>query len=244
MKKRLHIHRDHALFMGNFGIAQPHRHGALVLLIGLSGSIRVQLEGNELVCCRSALIDANVNHMVDCVDEHVATLYFEIDSLYGRQLRQTFLQKQHAVFDIIRTDSVHSGYTNRLITLELETILKHPLTDPTDHIDLRIANCIQLLQQDYPRIYTQTDISNQLGLSNSRLNHLFKQQTGLDFRHFRLWSKLASFMRDVQSTRQITSSAVNSGFSDSAHLSNAYRKMFGISPSTILTKLDEFLIID
>ena len=58
----LHIRPEHTVFTGGFGFTSQHLHGALVLLIGLSGTFNIQLPGQELVPCRSALIDANVDH--------------------------------------------------------------------------------------------------------------------------------------------------------------------------------------
>ncbi|TVV42142.1 helix-turn-helix domain-containing protein [Thalassolituus sp. C2-1] len=240
MNSILHIRPQQAVYLGNFGLTTEHRHGALVLLLGLSGHFNVQLRGQTMVRCRSALIDAGTAHIVDCQSEDMATLYFEVNSLQGRTLRANFLRNDAAVFDIANLDQCHKGFEQRALNADLSALIRYSLKADINSYDRRVASCIQLMQQkdEYP--WRQDELSARIGLSNSRLNHLFKQHTGISFRHFSLWSRLAIFMRDVHNTRNITHSALNSGFSDSAHLSNSYKKIFGIRPSAILSGLKEF----
>ena len=242
MDSILHIRPEHTVFTGDFGFTSQHRHGALVLLIGLSGTFNIQLPGQDSVPCRSALIDPNVDHTVDCRSEHLAVMYFDILSHQGRALRQTFLAKHPAAFDIVNDSIFNKQIERRILNADLESLLINTLDTPKALMDNRIATCMKLMHSLPNTSYSQSDLGQQMGLSNSRLNHLFKLNTGLTFRHYKLWSKLSFFMRDFHTTGNLTDSALNSGFSDASHLSNSHRKIFGVTPSMVLGNLDEFRV--
>jgi len=238
----LHIRQQHAAFIGDFGFAAQHHHAAPVLLVGLSGPIRVQIGSTDAVQCRSALIDANVEHSVDCQGEHAATLYCEVDSLHAANLRNTFLNTEPFAFDITQTNFQTKRFEKRILAADLPALLKYTISEHQTPIDPRIAACLDYIKTNPQYFANQSNLAEQVSLSRSRLNHLFKGHTGVSFRRFKLWSQLTHFMRDIHATNNITHSALNSGFSDSSHLSNSYRKIFGLTPSSILTNLDEFAV--
>ena len=240
--KILHIHKQHAIFIGDFGFAEQHHHAAPVLLFGLSGPIRVQIESSDPVQCRSALIDANVDHSIDCQGERVATLYCEVDSLNAANLRSTFLNTDPFAFDITKTTPHSKRHERNMLKADLPALLKYSLNQHENNMDPRISACLAHLKVNAPYSSSQIKLADQVSLSRSRLNHLFKGHTGVSFRRFKLWSQLSHFMRDMHATKNLTASALNSGFSDSSHLSNAYKKVFGLTPSNILTNLDEFIV--
>lgn len=242
IQQKLHMSGQHATYLGDFGKADWHRHAAPVLLIGLSGMIRVQTETHDEMCW-SALVDANVNHTVDCHGEHVATLYWEIDSCAAAGVRQRYLSSDSVVFDIAEKQVRLMRSEATLLSGEFGGLFGGRAARSLVGQDGRVLECIQRLQSCEPGLLRQTNLADEMGLSPSRLTHLFKQYTGVPLQRYRQWQQLNGFMRDVHRSRDITSSALNAGFYDSAHLSNTYKKIFGISPSKILSGLDEFHII-
>lgn len=239
-KNILHIRRHHSVYLGDFGLAIPHIHAVPVLFIGLSGPISVKIEEAEAVKCYSALVDANVRLSVDCLGEHVATLYFDIDSQVTQSLKNTFFNLKKFVFDITDNSSHSKSFERKILKADLSTLFKYTITKSETPIDHRVAVCLRCLKEN-PHL-NQKELARHVSLSVSRLNHLFKSNTGVSFRNYKLWSKVASFSLDVHMTRNFTASALNTGFSDSSHLSNSYRKTFGVTPSIIFSNLDEFEI--
>jgi AraC family transcriptional regulator len=71
------------------------------------------------------------------------------------------------------------------------------------------------------------------GLSASRLRHLFVEQTGLPFRTYLLWLRLTRAVEAYAAGASLTHAAHQAGFSDSAHLSRTFRRMFGIPPAAL-----------
>lgn len=71
------------------------------------------------------------------------------------------------------------------------------------------------------------------GLSASRLRHLFVEQTGLPFKTYLLWLRLTRAVEVMAAGASITQAAHDAGFSDSAHLSRTFRRMFGVAPAAL-----------
>jgi AraC-like DNA-binding protein len=71
-------------------------------------------------------------------------------------------------------------------------------------------------------------------LSPSRFRARFDADVGLPFRRYRLWRRMAAVMRTLACAGNLTDAAHAAGFSSSAHLSTAFRRMFGLSPSEFL----------
>ena len=100
--------------------------------------------------------------------------------------------------------------------------------------DPRVAAAIRRLEdrpQDFPRV---ADLAAVAGLSPSRFQALFVRAVGLPFRRYRLWRRMAVVMRVLGEKRTLTEAANEAGFSGSAHLSAAFRSMFGLAPSSLL----------
>jgi AraC-like DNA-binding protein len=74
-----------------------------------------------------------------------------------------------------------------------------------------------------------------VGLSISRLEHLFQRYIGTTMRSYRLWRRLRVVVTVLQEGGSITDAAVCAGFFDAAHFSNAFKRTFGVTPSSIFS---------
>ncbi|HEX4855696.1 MAG TPA: AraC family transcriptional regulator [Limnobacter sp.] len=110
------------------------------------------------------------------------------------------------------------------------------LPDRRDPISSRLRHALELLDHSPAQFKTIEDAAEVACLSSSRFRALFNQYTGLTFRRYRLWRKMAVAVRAVQQGKSLTDAAQDAGFSDSAHFSTAFKAMFGISPSLLLTR--------
>lgn len=78
-----------------------------------------------------------------------------------------------------------------------------------------------------------TGLAAQVGISASRLTHLFTEQVGVPLRRYVLWSRLRIAISEVQAGSDLTDAAHAAGFADSAHLTRTTREMFGLPPSAL-----------
>ena len=75
------------------------------------------------------------------------------------------------------------------------------------------------------------------GLSASRFLHLFKAETGVPLRRYRIWNRMGAAVRACGEGLSLTEAAHAAGFASSAHFSSAFREMFGMMPSDLLKAL-------
>ncbi len=71
------------------------------------------------------------------------------------------------------------------------------------------------------------------GLSPSRFQAVFVEATGMPFRRYRNWRRMAVVIRALAEGSSLTQAGLDAGFSGSAHLSTAFRAMFGLAPSAL-----------
>jgi AraC-like DNA-binding protein len=67
-----------------------------------------------------------------------------------------------------------------------------------------------------------------------RLVQIFKKQTGVPIRHYRLWHRLYITAIEVANGSNLTEAAMSAGFTDFAHFSHTFKAMFGTTPTKIL----------
>lgn len=77
------------------------------------------------------------------------------------------------------------------------------------------------------------DAAAHVGLSMGRARHLFVEETGLPFRTYLVWRRLMRATELFSSGSSLTDAAHGAGFSDSAHLSRTFRRMFGITADSL-----------
>ena len=103
-----------------------------------------------------------------------------------------------------------------------------PLADP------RIIDAIAAIQARLAGPLKLSDAAAAAHLSPSRFRHLFIEQTGTVFRAYVLWLRLHLATRAAMWGRAWTAEAHAAGFTDSAHLSRTFRRMFGIAPAMLV----------
>ncbi|MBB5788891.1 AraC family transcriptional regulator [Jiangella mangrovi] len=77
------------------------------------------------------------------------------------------------------------------------------------------------------------DLAAAVGLSESRLGHLFSAQAGLPFRRYVLWQRLQRALALLAGGASLTDAAHGSGFADAAHLTRTFVRMIGAPPSRL-----------
>jgi len=106
--------------------------------------------------------------------------------------------------------------------------------DVKHHVDQRISKVIQLIQENIGDNLSIEILANEVGLSIPRLTQLFRLQTGVPMRRYRLWHRVFRSLVDITASGTLTNSALAAGFSDASHFNRTFRSMFGMTPSHLL----------
>lgn len=236
------------LYLGpGFGLT-PHRNATAVLAVALDGTLQVAGDPENpdgiYRSARSVLIPPNTLHHLRIAGGRMAFLYVDplsrdLASLNGRMQDVA----PRAAFDLIGEGAV----INVMIGLadggiaddEGRTALTQLLgignrADP----DARILAALRRMRDQPHRSHSMAELGDCAGLSPSRFLHLFKAETGVPLRRYRLWNRMGAAVAAFRDGQSLTEAAHAAGFASSAHFSTAFRDMFGMTPSELLRGLE------
>lgn len=147
------------------------------------------------------------------------TILIDDESSFHADLSSVDLSK-------FRLDQINESEIKRIL-LELGLLSDSKL-------DARIEEVIRIIQnEDNLESIKLVSMAKEVGLSQGRLIHLFKEEVGITFRKYIQWQKLKRAISLASNDLSITDLAVHAGFSDSSHFSKFFKSTFGISPKDI-----------
>jgi AraC-like DNA-binding protein len=103
--------------------------------------------------------------------------------------------------------------------------------------DARIVEAIRCMRDGPDRPHRLSELGRRAGLSPSRFLHLFKAETGVPLRRYRIWNRIGVASRMIAEGQSLTAAAHGAGFASSAHFSTAFRDMFGMMPSELFAAM-------
>jgi len=229
--------------------------GAATLLVSLDKPIFFSIEGEtESIECMSLLLPAGLSVSVNTGDAIVANC--NLDPL-GADFSglSVLMQKQHGkigydlkqygefkqVFHNLNSQQLDSDTAYKLLDDLLE--IRFSQFYPNHAIDSRVARVVEKIKQTADDNLSVDDLANLVNLSVPRLVQIFKKQTGVPMRRYRLWHRLFITAVEMASGGNLTEAAMNAGFTDSAHFSHTFKAMFGMAPTTILLQPNQLRIV-
>lgn len=229
LSNRLCVSDEFVLHHGSLPDTGLHAHGALILLLASAVPLRIGREDGSELSCTSALIDVGVTHRLISCAEPFTSLHIEGHSALAGYLRQHYLQECLVVTDVI-SHGRRQRLANRRPGLGDMAALFPRSRDHRFVLDPRIRRSLALVETPL----SMRDIAMRSCLSESRFSHLFAQEMGVPFRHYRMWRMARQFVRTLPANQTLTTHAHETGFSDAAHLSNSFQKLIGLSPRVIM----------
>lgn len=229
------------LYAGPVGETGLHAHHTFQVVLALDEPLRLQDIRGSAVACRAAVVPPRAAHAVAGACPSALLLHVAADDAVGRRLRTLGIpaddagewaragarlaalaparlpRKWHEADLLART---------LLRALEVDAGQPAP-THPAIHRALRLLPTA--LDGDL-RVAT---LARQVGLSPGRLSHIFSAEVGTPLRPYILWLRMQRVVESLSAGASLTDAAHAAGFTDSAHLSHVFRRMFGLAPSDI-----------
>ena len=240
-----HVARAHTFFAGPLRYNAPHQHGAPVYLAGLYGRFRIRVEGAGWTLCRTALVPAGVSHELDLGGEPLGVLYLEP----GAAAPDALAALLHGAAASGRARLGEGGEIAPLRDLweapDATAWAGAALADLTAFAgrragresDPRIARVVaRLTARPSPDLSAEA-LARTVGLSSSRLQHLFTREVGVPFRRYRAWLRMRRALAEAAAGANLTRAAHAAGFADQAHFAHDFRRTFGAPASGSLVNV-------
>ena len=240
----LFFDRGVGVYCGNVKETKLHAHHAIEIVFALSGCFKVVDKFGIQEKYQLVLIPNDIQHQFVAIND-VTPVFIYLDPFHdiGKALTSRFkLNKEIVGLNVIPNQHIftnlHLWRSGKDINIfETVAALAHQLTGTgfyTNESDERILKSIENIHADLHMDIRIKDIASKAHLSESRYAHLFKEQVGIPFRRFVLWTRLQTTVKSVIEGNSLTSACYDGGFSDLPHFSKTFFDMFGVPPSSVL----------
>jgi len=231
---------------GPYPKTDAHSHHAVQVSLALRGS--VTLENRDLgISGRAVAVAPDTEHAfhAPAADSVVAQLFVDPEGRPGRALQRALFANAPllaippaalgdlparllAIFDAPERSDQALIELGRALVAQLA-----PEGERDERPEARVRKMSAWAAARLEQPVSLADAAAHVGLSNGRARHLFVEMTGLPFRTYLLWLRLTRAVELFSRGSSLTDAAHGAGFSDSAHLSRTFRRMFGISADSL-----------
>jgi AraC-like DNA-binding protein len=232
-------------------VAEAHSHYAVSILLSVDIPFEViDKKGSKLIC-EALLIPPNYYHTLNAQSSDMVVLQFDpksndYESFKWKVANQPiyFQQEDYAsLLPELRLLLSGDLECESALVLYFHILKCFGATDSKQtKDDLRIKTALRLIEERLPESLRVIDLATQIGISEDRFMHWFKDQFGIPLRQYLLWRRLHIAARLLQKGTNLTEAAHAAGFSDQSHLSKTFRKMFGVPPSRFLGGNENFKV--
>jgi AraC-like DNA-binding protein len=220
--------------------SEAHAHHAMHLIVATAGELRFRAGRGRWASAAGVLTAPDVAHAIDASGVEVLLVFFDPESDAGEALR--------AVLDA-QVRAVTEGERARIPLDEDPTALMREgggaftraVVDalggarlPPRRMHPRVRKVVRQLRALPASADTSLEALSALaGLSPGRFMHAFTASMGVPLRPYLAWLKLERATAAIAMGAPLAQAAYAGGFSDAAHMTRSFKRMFGTTPSKL-----------
>ncbi|MDR6551637.1 helix-turn-helix domain-containing protein [Paenibacillus qinlingensis] len=245
----------HFLEPDSYFMKRPHGRDDWLLMFTLEGAGFVNYHGVQQICKKGALIlltpgtphdyGTMKNHTWQFVWVHFPSTLTETNllpqegQLFVNIENESIQERIHLAFARILADSRERGeYWFELCCSSLREIILMMAQKSLRKIDPRIEEVLRLLSQQMREEIRLDSLAQTVGLSPSRLSHLFKASTGYSIIDTLNRMRIQQAVMMLADTgRSASEVCYDVGFQNYNHFTNQFRKWQGMTPSMFMKNL-------
>ena len=226
------------LYSGPVGPTDPHAHHAFQIVLH-GGSPVVADASARPIAGPIVVLCPDGTHSFRAHRDHVVVVFVDPESAAGSRLRrdrvaQPLAGAGHPVSALL--GSLRPDNWSRAEEA-VQRILDH-LCGPSGRstmswwrhpsIDAALAGLSDFGDEGRVEI---DQLAAEVGLSVSRLTHVFRDEIGTPIRSYVRWLRLVNATEQLANGASMTQAADKAGFTDGPHLARTFRAMFGLAPT-------------
>ena len=225
---------DHILIRSEYKTPEMHSHLAAHLIAGLNGPVRYDI-GGTVSEAEGIMIASDVRHTVFAGTGELLLYLFDTTSRFAEELERLYLRgREYAVIDSGYVEKVRSiweksGSDPKKADSEILSVFSLERNSP-ENKDSRVSEALGYLKGlDTVPEDIMKELCELTCLSQSRLSHIFKEQTGISLHRYLALDKMKKGYIHYLRTGNITDAAMYAGFDSPSHFASTCKRMFGIS---------------
>lgn len=213
--------------------------GALAIYIGLEDNVFVQVEGEEPITARVVVVPPFKTHRIAAGHQFVKTVLVEPETVSNGCLAELRNSLNGLNFNEAMTlglfdpcqhpDQVAKNVSSNFLSETFDELLFNYVLEPR-LLDERIKMATTLVKNNINEIILTADCAGDLAISGSRFRRLFVSDTGIQFRHYKMWKRARSYLEQILTPASLTQIAMDLGYPDSTHFSRSIRSTYGLPP--------------
>lgn len=225
----LFINKFYAIFIGHFFDNAEHKHHAIQLCTNLNSDLEISI-GNTKNRGKSFLIAPDCPHKIIKNKGELFILFLDPETEAGKNLTNKYLSsEQFAELDLsFITDNIYEPITPESVSCLIADLFKKLKIEQERELNPRVIEILELIEQSPLKKIKTGKIAKEFNLSESRIQHIFKEEVGISIQKFLLWKRIGSAVQLTKCSNDLTWIAHEAGFSDSAHFSRTFKQMFGV----------------
>ena len=226
------------LYSGPIGPTDQHAHHAFQIVVHDGGACITDEQQLELPA-PVVVIDPDRGHAFVDRRDHVLIAFVDPESNAGEALRNrhivptkpTDLRLVSSLIGTLRPKnwSRAEETVRRILATVCDASIARPMSwwrHPS--VDAALLRLPALVEEGTVDVAM---LAKEVGLSVSRLTHIFTDGIGVPIRSYARWMRLVNAIEHLANGQTITAAAHTAGFADAAHFTRTFRAMFGLSPS-------------
>ncbi|MBU8895542.1 AraC family transcriptional regulator [Corallococcus sp. M34] len=224
--------------------SRAHAHHALHLALCRQGTLALQQEGaatSEHVA--AVLVGPDVTHALDARGSELLLFFVEPESQDGERLLGALAGQPVRTFDAAQRDALLGELAapgplapeavSRWMRATVDALAAQPHAAPR-RMHPRVRRLLRALRREPPPEDTSLEaLARIAGLSPGRLMHAFTESVGVPPRPYLLWLRLQRAAGAIAAGLPPGVAAHAAGFSDAAHLTRTFQRMYGAPPSVL-----------
>ncbi len=220
-----------------------HSHWLLQLFVSANGKLVINVDGEE-ISCKAIAVNANIIHEFYTEDLIHFTMLVHPTSQLGRSMRTYFLKNNpYYILSEDRAVELQLLLLNTVLIKKssnyadlIKSVVSYFDNDTLTAFDPKIKTIIKMIDScDSEKTPLRVKyLAKAMYLSESRISHLFKEETGIPLKSYIVLHNLQKVYQKIFNGESITDAAIASGFDSSAHFAFTNKKMTGMSARDII----------
>lgn len=225
---------------GPGAVSSLHAHHAIHLVFARTGTLQVAAAGAPARQAAAVYVPSDLPHSIDATGAEVIIVFVEPESERGAGLTRS-LGRDLQTWEQDQFQALLQGLSRgRLAQPDIEAWLRALFerlgVEPRRPVLHPGVTKVLAHLRDGAMDTSHEALAQVAGLSPSRLSHAFKESVGLPLRTYLLWQRLLQAASALQGAPSLAAAAHATGFSDAAHMTRTFRRMFGATPSEMLDR--------